>query len=73
MSQTKAISTTRSIGVVGAGTMGAGIAQLAAHAGHRVLLYDAFDGAAEKGRAGIARGLDKLVSRGKWAGKRSAR
>lgn len=60
-----AISPSRSIGVVGAGTMGAGIAQLAAAAGHKVLLYDAFDGAAEKGRAGIARGLGKLVSRGK--------
>jgi 3-hydroxybutyryl-CoA dehydrogenase len=37
------------VGVIGAGTMGAGIAQVAALAGHRVLLADAVDGAA--GRA----------------------
>jgi 3-hydroxybutyryl-CoA dehydrogenase len=54
-----------SVGIVGAGTMGAGIAQLAATAGHPVLLYDAFDGAAAKGRERIARDLAKLVERGK--------
>lgn len=55
------------IGVIGAGTMGAGIAQVAAKAGHPVLLYDAFDGAAQRGLEGIAKGLGKLVSRGKMA------
>lgn len=59
-----AIATDRTIGVVGAGTMGAGIAQLAA-ARHPVLLYDAFEGAAEKGKARIGDGLAKLVARGK--------
>lgn len=53
------------IGVIGAGTMGAGIAQVAAKAGHPVLLYDAFEGAAEKGLASIRKGLEKLVSRNK--------
>ena len=33
--------------VVGAGIMGAGIAQVAARAGHAVLLFDAREGAAE--------------------------
>lgn len=62
-----AIATGRAIGVVGAGTMGGGIAQLAAAAGHPVLLFDAFEGAAETGKARIAAGLDKLVSRGKMS------
>lgn len=60
-----AISTSRSIGVIGAGTMGAGIAQLAAAAGHPVLLFDAFEGAAAKGKARIEKGLAVLVERGK--------
>lgn len=60
-----AIGTDRTIGVVGAGTMGRGIAQLAAATGHPVLLFDAMDGAAEAGRDGIAAGLEKLVARGK--------
>ena len=55
------------IGVIGAGTMGAGIAQVAAKAGHPVLLYDAFEGAAQKGFDGIKKGLNKLVERGKMA------
>jgi 3-hydroxybutyryl-CoA dehydrogenase len=42
------------IGVIGAGTMGAGIAQVAAQAGHPVLLFDAAEGAAARGRDGVA-------------------
>lgn len=60
-----AITADRSIGVVGAGTMGGGIAQLAAAAGHPVKLFDAFEGAAQKGKLRIADGLQKLVARGK--------
>ncbi|MCA0043416.1 3-hydroxyacyl-CoA dehydrogenase NAD-binding domain-containing protein [Celeribacter litoreus] len=60
-----ALSTSCSIGVIGAGTMGAGIAQLAAAAGHPVLLFDAMDGAAATGKAKIGKGLEKLVARGK--------
>jgi len=52
------------IGVVGAGTMGAGIAQLAIEAGHRVLLHDVDAAAIERGRsriqAGLARRADRL-------------
>ena len=33
------------VSVIGAGTMGAGIAQIAATNGHEVCLYDSFDGA----------------------------
>ena len=51
------------IGVVGAGAMGAGIAQVAAQAGHRVLLHDAKEGAAAKGVAGIGAALSRLVQK----------
>ncbi|MEM7281040.1 MAG: 3-hydroxyacyl-CoA dehydrogenase NAD-binding domain-containing protein, partial [Pseudomonadota bacterium] len=53
------------IGVVGAGTMGAGIAQLAASFGHSVVLFDVVDGAADEAVSRIAAGLDRLVARGK--------
>lgn len=59
------ISRETAIGVVGAGAMGAGIAQVAAAAGHRVLLYDALDGAAEKGKSKTADALVRLVEKGK--------
>ncbi|MCA1974580.1 MAG: 3-hydroxyacyl-CoA dehydrogenase, partial [Caenispirillum sp.] len=53
------------VAVIGAGTMGAGIAQVAAAAGHAVLLHDAGPGAAAKGRDGIAKALAKLVDKGR--------
>ncbi len=53
------------IAVIGAGTMGAGIAQVAASAGHPVLLFDAAEGAAQRGIANTAKGLGKLVERGR--------
>ena len=45
--------------------MGAGIAQVAAAAGHDVSLFDLRPEAADHAIAGIAKGLDKLVARGK--------
>jgi len=53
------------IGVVGAGQMGAGIAQIGALAGLKVLLSDVSLDVAAKGKAGIGRMLDKAVERGK--------
>jgi 3-hydroxybutyryl-CoA dehydrogenase len=53
------------IGVVGAGIMGAGIAQVAAQAGHAVRLLDVRDGAAAAAIAQIAKGLDGLVAKGR--------
>lgn len=53
------------IGVIGAGTMGAGIAQLAAQAGARTLLHDPIPQALERGLASIAAGLERQVSRGR--------
>jgi 3-hydroxybutyryl-CoA dehydrogenase len=49
------------VGVVGAGTMGAGIAQLAAQAGMRTLLHDPDAEALERGLAKIAERTDKPV------------
>ncbi len=53
------------VGVIGAGTMGAGIAQIAATAGHRVLLMDARAGAAAAALEKTAATLATLVSKGK--------
>ena len=51
------------VGVVGAGAMGTGIAQVAAAAGHRVVLADALDGAAARAQANIAKALDREVEK----------
>lgn len=53
------------IGVIGAGQMGAGIAQVSAQAGYRVLLSDVDLARAEAGKAGIAKGLGRLVEKEK--------
>ena len=51
--------------VVGAGQMGAGIAQVALQAGFQVTLSDVAEAALAKGKAGIEKGLSKLVEKGK--------
>lgn len=51
--------------VLGAGTMGAGIAQAFAAKGFDVVLRDIDDAFVKKGLDGIAKGLDRLVSKGK--------
>ncbi len=61
------LPTSATVAVIGAGTMGAGIAQVAASAGHPVLLYDVAVGAVAKGIAGTKAGLDKLVDRQKMS------
>ncbi|MFV8756738.1 3-hydroxyacyl-CoA dehydrogenase NAD-binding domain-containing protein [Nannocystaceae bacterium ST9] len=55
----------RTIGVLGAGQMGAGIAQVAATGGYAVLLADIDLASAERGKAGIAKQLDRAVEKGK--------
>jgi 3-hydroxybutyryl-CoA dehydrogenase len=54
-----------SIGIVGAGLMGRGIAQIAAQAGFDVRLFDAKPGAAEDAAAAIRMTLSQLVAKGK--------
>ena len=54
------------LGVVGAGTMGAGIAQLGAMAGMKTILHDPFADALERGAAGIGKNLDKGAARNRW-------
>jgi 3-hydroxybutyryl-CoA dehydrogenase len=53
------------VGVVGAGTMGAGIAQIAAVAGRRVLLADAVPGAAERAVGAIRERVKAQVAKGR--------
>ncbi|WP_253447475.1 3-hydroxyacyl-CoA dehydrogenase PaaH [Halomonas sp. Y3] len=62
-----ALATSDIIAVIGAGAMGAGIAQVAAQAGHPVRLYDNREGAAQAGIDGVRRQLEKRVARGKMA------
>jgi len=52
----------RIIGIVGAGTMGASIAQVSAVAGFDVILSDINEFVTQKGLAGIAQNLDRLVA-----------
>jgi len=54
------------VAVIGAGTMGSGIAQVAAQAGHNVVLYDTRREAVDKALAGLRKTLDKLVEKGKF-------
>jgi 3-hydroxybutyryl-CoA dehydrogenase len=55
----------KTFGVIGAGQMGAGIAQVAAMAGYDVILRDVEDRFLERGMAGIVKSLDKLVEKEK--------
>ena len=53
------------VGVVGAGQMGNGIAQVAAHSGFRVVMSDIADSFVQKGLATISKNLDRMVEKGK--------
>ncbi len=53
------------VGVIGSGAMGAGIAQVAAMAGHSVILYDNNAAALGKAKAGLTATLQKLQEKGK--------
>ncbi len=55
----------RNVGVVGTGTMGAGIAQVFAQSGRSVLMYDSRAGAVDHAIVSIEKSMDKLVEKGK--------
>ncbi len=55
----------RTIGIVGAGQMGAGIAQVAAQAGLDVLLHDVSKDVLRRSLEGIARNVDRMIARGR--------
>ncbi len=54
----------RSIGVVGAGQMGGGIAQVCAQAGYEVILFDVVEAQLAKARSGMEKSLRKLAEKG---------
>jgi 3-hydroxybutyryl-CoA dehydrogenase len=55
----------KTIGVVGAGQMGNGIAQVASHSGFRVAMSDIADSFIQKGLSIISKNLDRMVEKGK--------
>jgi 3-hydroxybutyryl-CoA dehydrogenase len=59
--------TIKTIGVIGAGTMGNGIAQVFAQAGYDVRLCDTFPRALDKAKSAIEKSLAKFVEKGKLA------
>ncbi len=54
------------VGVIGSGTMGAGIAQVAATAGCGVILFDADAQALERSRTNLEKILNRLIEKGKY-------
>jgi 3-hydroxybutyryl-CoA dehydrogenase len=57
------ITSKDSIGIVGSGAMGSGIAQVAATAGHTVFVFDTKEEALAKAKSGLAATLSKLVEK----------
>lgn len=55
------------IGVLGAGSMGSGIAQVAATAGHEVIIVDSKEAALETAKAKLAKVMNRLVEKGKYS------
>src|SRR5690606_8142501 len=64
--------TSISLGIVGAGAMGAGIAHSASASGIDVRLFDAREGAAQKACEAIGARLDKRVEQGKLSAEEAA-
>lgn len=62
----------KTVGVYGAGLMGRGIAQVALEGGYDVVLYNHRTPTLEKGVAGIQKGFDKKIAKGKITEKKKA-
>lgn len=59
------MTTIKKIGIIGAGQMGSGIAQVCAQAGYDVVLSDISDAVLEKALANIGRNFDRQIQKGK--------
>lgn len=59
------LESVQTIAVAGAGTMGSGIAQLAAQAGYKVILFDIQQASLEKAKVAVEKNIDKGIQRGK--------
>src|SRR3990170_3044031 len=55
----------KTVGVLGCGLMGSGIAQVVAQAGYRTIIREVSQALNDKGKAGITKSLDKSVEKGK--------
>ena len=53
------------VGIIGSGTMGSGIAQVAATAGCSVKLYDTNQAALDKAKASLEKILNRLIEKGR--------
>src|SRR3954468_17224445 len=65
MSDNQQLTTNNQIGIIGSGAMGAGIAQVAATAGHRIIVYDNNQVALDKAKSNLDATLKKLVEKQK--------
>lgn len=65
INELKVLDSNHIVAVIGAGAMGAGIAQVAAQSGHKVLLFDQNEHAIFKAKEGISTQLNKRVLNGK--------
>ena len=65
MPNNQQLSTNNQIGIIGSGAMGAGIAQVAATAGHQVIVFDTNHAALEKAKLNLESTLKKLVEKQK--------
>lgn len=66
------MSATKTVAVLGAGTMGSGIATVATRAGHRTLLYDLTGDQVDRGLATVRAFLDKSVRLGRLSAEQGA-
>ena len=67
MARTPSLDASTVVGVVGSGAMGTGIAQVAAAAGHRVVLADSVPGATDRARASIVKAVAREVEKKRLA------
>jgi 3-hydroxybutyryl-CoA dehydrogenase len=67
----KQLDSSQSIAVIGAGAMGSGIAQVAAQAGHHVILFDTNAAALERSRDQLSKVAQRLVNKERWTQEQS--